>query len=152
MSVLEPKQQTKTVLVTALISAVSTIAVSFIAILPVILKADGPRPVNSSAKVKTLTDLGWRISGRVLDDATDKPVSAQLFLLKADSVRQTDDGGKFVFDHVPKGTYLIQVEVGDSQGKRSNRYLIEPSKDPEDKRSHAGGPWLNVLMGPTTQE
>jgi hypothetical protein len=152
------KLQTKTVIVTALISAVSTIAV---AVLPgMLVKPDNANkrdviheesPGNPGHKAHA--DPGWRISGSVLDNATDKPVSAQLFLLKSDSIRPTDDGGKFVFDQVPTGTYLIQVEIGDSQGKRSSRYLIERLADREAVlRPQAGGPWIKVRMEPSTQE
>jgi len=146
-SVVPLKLQTKTVIITALISAVSTIAV---AVLPgMLVHEDNPGNPRHEAPA----DPRWRISGSVVDDATDKPVGAQLFLLKSDSVRSTDDGGKFVFDPVPEGIYLIQVEVGDSQGKSSNRYLIRPSRDREDElRSLAGGRSIKVLMEPAPQE
>jgi len=148
MSTFEPKQQAKTVIVTALISAVSTISV---AVVPGLLRVDkvdkaveAQEGSPGNLERKAPSDPRWRISGSVFDNATDKPISAQLFLMKADSVRQTDDGGKFVFDQVPNGIYWIQVEVGDSQGKHSNRYQISTKDSDDERKPLASGAWIKV--------
>lgn len=154
MSTNSASPQTKTVVVTALISAVSTIAVSLIAVLPA-LKAEKSTP-SVLQEQKKVGEPRWRIEGKVLNGgASDQVGAAQLFLLRTDSLTQTDDGGKFAFDRVPEGTYLIQVEVGDAQGKRrSNRFLIGPSTDADDElKSDDGGPSIEILgIGPATHE
>jgi hypothetical protein len=137
--------QTRTVIVTALISAISTIAVSFIGVVPVILTRYQRIP-------ETKSQASWRIEGKVHNGGASNQVRAELFLMKADSSRPTDAAGKFVFDEVPAGQhYWLQVEV---DGKSSNRYLIGPSTDPDDLlTSLTGGPSIDYLaIGPVINE
>jgi hypothetical protein len=114
--------QTKVVVATALISAVSTIAVSFIGIVPMIRR-------DQVSTIKTPQQSNWRIEGKVHDHQPSGHVGAQLFLMKADSTTHTDAAGKFVFDEVPEGYYWLQVEV---EGETSNRYLVGPSTTRDD--------------------
>ncbi|HVF59704.1 MAG TPA: hypothetical protein VNJ70_07845 [Thermoanaerobaculia bacterium] len=123
---------TKVVVYTALISAVSTIAVSFMGVIPM-LRSDEPSAPNAPLQSSMLTSPKatateppiWRIEGKVHNDTVSEHVGAELFLVRADSLKaHTDAAGRFVFDEVPEGYYWLQVTVA---GESSNRYFIAPS-------------------------
>jgi hypothetical protein len=128
MSTIPGNPQTRAVIV-ALISALSTISVSYISILPLLKQQWKESELKSQSYLIEGKVRDGRIEGKVHGEAS-KQVGAQLFLMKADSSTQTDAAGKFVFEEVPKGHYWLQVEV---EGELSNRYLIGSAINRDDE-------------------
>jgi len=116
----------KVIVITSLISAVATIAVSFIAIVPQLRKGD----LDELARLKKETDITtserWNIAGTLLK-RENKPVSnAEVYLLPAsggENITATDDTGGFIFRNMPLRPYWIVTR--DTSSGSSNRVLMD---------------------------
>ena len=108
-------QNAKVIVLTALISAGSTVAVAVVGVLPQLQVLQG-----STATLSLSGELSR-------NGSTEKPMPAELYLLSTsapDSITRTDDNGRFRFDNVLPGTYWIVVSDLASEVKRSVRVLI----------------------------
>src|SRR5215470_7038513 len=143
----EPSSQTstKTILVTTLISAIATIMVSFIGIVPQ-LRHDDQREIETlNAKIDQLTKQvegasapasgdRWTITGVVLKGESSPVSNAEVYLLPAtgsENLTTTDDKGGFVFENMPLRAYWIVTR--DTASGSSNRVLMgaDNNKDGE---------------------
>src|SRR5262245_39060842 len=128
-------QNPRLILVTALITALTTLGVSFIGILPQLRRGDkeevaqpkNERPAGITG-TKTLI-----ISGTVRSADGARLLTGYELYLSAPSnnlVATTDDAGKFTFQGVPAGAYHI-VDRDSSTG-RSGRGLLDELRGQED--------------------
>jgi hypothetical protein len=124
------------IVITSLISAVATIMVSFIGIVPQLRKGDRDDIVKLTSRVDQLTRQidsssppaggdRWTITGVVLK-GDNRPVSnAEVYLLPAtggENITSTDDQGGFVFENMPLRAYWIITR--DNASGSSNRVLM----------------------------
>jgi hypothetical protein len=118
-----PSGSAKTVVLTALISAFSTIAVAFMGVVPLLMKSVGEKPPPTSPRET------WNIEGSVArGGTTDEPLSAEVFLVEApgsDLMAVTDAQGRFVLKNVPPGEYWLVMRDLDSKAKSSGRWLLD---------------------------
>ena len=124
------QSSTKVIVITSLISAVATIMVSFIGIVPQLRRGD----LDELARLKKQTDITsapapgerWTITGTVLK-GENKPVSnAEVYLLPAtggENITATDDRGGFIFQNMPLRPYWIVTR--DTSSGSSNRVLMD---------------------------
>jgi len=115
-------QNPRLILVTALITALTTLGVSFIGILPQLRRGDKEevQPVGTTGP-KTLIIRGTVRS----DDGAQLLTGYDVYLLAAGNnlVTTTDDAGKFTFQGVPEGKYFIVVR--DSSNGKSGRGFLD---------------------------
>ncbi len=104
----------KVVIITALISAVTTILVAFIGIVPKFYERKAPMLENCT------------ISGTITS-AEDKPLrNAEIYLIRAtgsEFMATTDDRGNFAFQELPSAAYWVIVR--DNISEKASRVLIE---------------------------
>jgi len=130
------RSNARVIVFTSLISAVATIMVSFIGIVPQLRKGDRDDIVKLNNRVDQLTKQvdaasspapgeRWSITGVVLKEDS-KPVSnAEVYLLPAtggENITSTDDQGGFVFENMPLRAYWIITR--DNASGNSNRVLM----------------------------
>jgi hypothetical protein len=117
-------KDTRMLIITAIISAISSIAVAFIGIVPVFYE-----------KKSSLFDKKCSITG-VLMESNDKPLnSADVYLVRAtgsELMATTDDNGKFAFEGIPLMSYWVVVRDNIS-GKSSRILLPKENTDGEIK-------------------
>src|SRR5262245_14727933 len=117
-------QNPRLILVTALITALTTLGVSFIGILPQLRRGDKEevQPVGSTG-TKTLIIRGTVRS----DDGARLLTGYDVYLLAASDnfVTTTDDAGKFTFQGVPDSSYFIVIRDS-SNGKSGRGFLDGP--------------------------
>jgi hypothetical protein len=138
-------QNPKLLLGTAAITALTTIFVSFIGIVPQLRSGDKQElaqlkkdfetfrdkagPVGTSGSVDTKKTLS--ISGTVKsDDGARLLTGYDIYLLPEGNnllAATTDDAGKFSFQDVPAGVYSIVVR--DSSNGKSGKGLLDSSSD-----------------------
>jgi hypothetical protein len=100
--------RTKTIVLTgAVLSAVTTIAVSLIGVLPEIgAEPAGPQPAP------TAQEASWQIAGQLSrGEASGEALNAEVLLIPAGSpyLTTTDSQGKFLFDDIAQGGYWLLV-------------------------------------------
>jgi hypothetical protein len=101
-----PAQNTKALIITALIGATTTIGAALVGVFPQLWSHDA-RASADSAPTHAVKKLS--IDGMVKSkDATGMTNGINVYLLPAGKLEtQTDDSGRFVFDNVPDGEYSI---------------------------------------------
>src|SRR5215510_4036196 len=138
-------QNPKLLLGTALITALTTIGVSFIGIVPQLRSGDKQELAQLKKDFETFRDRGGQvgttgsvdtkktlsISGTVRsDDGARLLTGYDIYLLPEGNnllAATTDDAGKFSFQDVPSGVYSIVVR--DSSNGRSGKGLLDSTTD-----------------------
>lgn len=124
-------------IVTALVGAAATIAVSYIGIVPQLRKLDSEKIEALTIKLRNqnlgASGLGgtFTMSGTAFQSPHSNVALAnvELFLLPAtgnDFMTTTDDNGAFQFRGIPNSRWWIVVRNTNSDGKPSGRFLLEP--------------------------
>lgn len=109
----------KVIIITAIISAITAIAVALIGIAPALHDRESQKSVQQEE---------CTISGKIISAGGDPLKNAEIYLIRAtgsDRMATTDDKGKFTFSKIPDAAYWVVVRNVVS-GKAS-RVLI--SKD-----------------------
>lgn len=106
-------QNPKLVVITALITAVTSIGVSVVGIFPQ-LQARTIHPERAAATTadKTLATEKWSIRGAVVDSESKTPVkNADVVLvpMTGQNISSTGNDGSFELSGVPEGTYALIV-------------------------------------------
>jgi len=106
-------QNPKLVVITALITAVTSIGVSVVGIFPQ-LQARTMHPEKGAAATadKTLPTEKWSIRGAVVDSESKSPVkNADVVLvpMTGQNISSTGNDGSFELSGVPEGTYALIV-------------------------------------------
>jgi len=139
-----PAQNSKVLVITAAITAVSTIAVSFIGIVPQLRSQDKrevaqlrqefddfKQKTAASASASTSSAEKLAINGTVRsEDGTRLLIGYDIYLLPEGNgllTAKTDDNGRFTFQGVPSGVYSIIVR--DSTNGRSGKALLDDEGD-----------------------
>ena len=120
-------QAPKTIIITSIITAITTIAVSFIAIVPQLRKSD----TEYIKKLKKqVVDLGeharassgsYELKGQLLGGNNAPLGKAEIYLIPAtgsEHLTTSDDTGNFVFDHIDSGPHWIVVRDPTSMSTR----------------------------------
>lgn len=115
----QPSGRAKSVAITtAIIGAVTTVAVSFISVMP---QLPGNR---AEADVQPATEQ-WQIAGRLTQgEGFGLPLEAEVLLVPAGSpyLTRTDAQGNFLFQGVARGGYFILVR--DTESGLDTRLLV----------------------------
>ena len=135
-----PAQNSKVLIITAAITAITTIGVSFIGIVPQLRSGDkaefdklkkefeamkaqgGPTDTTTSSAEKRISIVGTVNS----EDGTHPLIGYDIYLLPEGNnllTAKTDDTGRFSFRAVPHTVYSIIVR--DSSNGKSGRALLE---------------------------
>jgi hypothetical protein len=142
----EPSSQSsaRTIVITSVISAIATIMVSFIAIVPQLRKGDRDDITRLGTRVDQLTKQvdtanspppgdRWTITGVVTKGDSAPVSSAEVYLLPAtgsENITATDDKGGFVFENMPLRAYWI-VTRDNASGSSSRVLMGGDNKDGE---------------------
>jgi hypothetical protein len=127
-------QTPKTVILTTLITAITTIAVSLIAIVPQCRKSDTEsiqklkEEISALREVKNPPTGSFELKGRILNEKNEPVGKAEIYLIPAtgsEHMAISDDTGNFIFNHLDSGSHWIVVRDSTS---RSSRGLIEQGK------------------------
>lgn len=141
----EKQPNQRVVIATALMTAVTTIAVSFIGIVPQLRRGDAvtiqelKQDVNQLKQKSLLTlenkttpatsERKMNIHGRIKSEDGKRTLNGvEVYLLPEDNYRlttKTDDSGVFNFQGIPSGQYSIIIR--DSSGGRSGKGLLDES-------------------------
>lgn len=116
----------KVVILTALISAVASIVVAFIGIVPIWYQKKTPVP-----------SANFSITGKIVSHEKKPLKNADVYLIAAtgsEFMATTDDYGQFAFEKIPTMSYWIVVR--DNESGKSSRVLIQ--------KEHATGE-INVM-------
>lgn len=110
----------RVVLITAVISAVSSILVAFIGIVPIFYerKAEGRFEQETCA-----------ISGTIISSGEEPLKNADVYLILAtgsEFMTTTDDTGKFVFQRIPDASYWVVVR--NNYSEKASRVLIQDTE------------------------
>jgi hypothetical protein len=106
----------RVVIITALISAGSAIAVAYIGILPRLNERVVPPPVTSDT---------CSISGLITSTDNAPLKNAEVYLIRAsgsENMATTDDQGRFTFQKIPDESYWVIVR--DIASEKASRVLI----------------------------
>ena len=139
----QPAQNARVLIITAAITSITTIAVSFMAIVPQLRSQDQKDLVELKDQLKELKD---RATPKETASAPEKRVSISGTVKNADGSKflggydvyllpetnnmftaKTDDSGKFTLQGVPDFTYSIIVR--DSTNGRSGKGLLDDTGD-----------------------
>jgi hypothetical protein len=139
-------QNQKGVIIATLITAVATVAVSFVGIVPQLrnndakafaqtladFKKQSEDALNAMQRRLDVSEKNIGVNGTVYSDATHKkPLSGiEVYLLPEGNnlmTAKTDDAGKFVLPKVPVGTYSIIVR--DPSAGRSGKALLDDGEN-----------------------
>ena len=129
-----PSQTPKTVILTSLITAITTIVVAFIAIVPQCRKSDTEsiqklqQEVTALKEVKNPSIGSFELKGRILNEKNEPVGKAEIYLIPATGTEHmaiSDDDGNFLFSHLDSSAHWIVVRDSSS---RSSRGLIEEGK------------------------
>jgi hypothetical protein len=138
-----PPQNSRVLIITAIITAATTIGVAFIGVFPQLRNSDNKRyeqlqqefadfrkkagdelPVNPSSQKK------MTVTGTVFDEAAQKRLpGVEVYLLPEGNnylTAKTDDNGNFTLGGVPDGVYSIIVR---ESGGRSGKGLLDDAGD-----------------------
>ncbi len=146
----DPSKSPKVVITIALLSALSTILVSFIAIVPQLRRGDADeinslkQSFNELKQAKTVSplpsisaDKKINVSGTVITkDGKRSPGGVEVYLLPDGNnilTARTDDSGGFNLPGVPAGTYSIIIR-DPSDGMSGKVSLRMPQNEVEIKR------------------
>lgn len=140
----EKSQNQKVVMLTALMTAITTIAVSFIGIVPQLRHSDEEKiqglkqdinqliqktAANESKSSPAASERKMNIQGRIRSEDGKRTLNGvEVYLLPEDNYRlttKTDDSGVFSFQGIPAGQYSIIIR--DSSGGRSGKGLLDES-------------------------
>ncbi len=129
-------QTPRTVIITSIITAITTIVVSFIAIIPEYRRSDKEtieklnKKVDAFEKSTQIPSGSLELKGQVLGK-NGKPLDkAEIYLIPAtgsENMAITDDAGNFIFDHLDSGSHWIVVR---DQTSMSTRGLIGHEQAP----------------------
>ena len=129
----------KVAIVTALISAIGTILVAFIGVVPTLRERDRQSDQKQIEELKnTITGLQksldeiYTISGRVRTTDNSPLSGAELYAAKADDTATPDDNGRFLFQNVLRRPYRVIVV---DQAGRIRRLLIDPNDSPPENQT-----------------
>lgn len=122
----------KTTIVTTLITAVATVLVAFIGVVPQLRKGDQETIDKLSSQIAELqkqrTEDLYTLSGRV--SRNNMPVTdGVLIAATANDSVSPDDNGKFLFPNMPRQAYWIVVTT---QNGLTRRLLINPDDSQPD--------------------
>ena len=139
-------QNQKGVIIATLITAVATVAVSFVGVVPQLRNSDAKafaqtladfqkqseNALNAMQQRLDVREKSIGVNGTVFSDATHKkPLSGiEVYLLPEGNnllTAKTDDAGKFVLPKVPEGTYSIIVR--DPSAGRSGKGLLDDGEN-----------------------
>jgi len=141
----QPAQNARVLIITAAITSITTIAVSFMAIVPQLRSQDQKDLVELKDQLKELKDRSTpketgsaptpekrvSISGTVKNADGSKPLGGyDVYLLPETNnmfTAKTDDTGRFTLQGVPDFTYSIIVR--DSTNGRSGKGLLDDTGD-----------------------
>jgi hypothetical protein len=129
----------KVSIVTALITAGTTILIAFIGIVPQLRKDDNVRIAglnktiaefkqNETGSGETITISGTTYKDNNLNQTQD---NIEVYLLPASGnelVTTADNDGKFVFKNIPSKNWWIIVRNLNTNEKTSGKFLIDPSE------------------------
>lgn len=127
----------KIAIASALITAITTILVAFIGVVPQIRRDDRKEIDNLQKTIgemktlieglKTSREELQSISGMVRNGDNTPKNDAVLYAVKADAAASLDDSGKFVFQNMARSPYWIVMA---DQNKKVRRLLIRPDDFP----------------------
>ncbi len=104
------------VIKTALITAISSIAIAFIGIVPIFYKKKVPAPVEPEKCF---------LSGEITSGDGKPMKNAEVYLIRStgsDLMATADDNGKFIFQGLPDDSYWVIVR--DNVSEKASRVLI----------------------------
>jgi Carboxypeptidase regulatory-like domain len=108
-------QNPRLVVLTALITAVTSIAVSIVGIFPQLHSRTIPQVTATTAPTPPAAEK-WTIRGEVKDRTSKKPVKGAdvvLVTMTPQSISNTGNDGSFELSGVPAGTYALVVREQD---------------------------------------
>lgn len=139
-------QNQKGVIIATLITAIATVTVSFVGIVPQLRNSDAKAfaqtladfkkqsedAINAMQQRLVVSEKTIAVNGTVFSDATHRrPLSGiEVYLLPEGNnllTAKTDDAGKFVLPKVPQGTYSIIVR--DPAVGRSGKGLLDDGEN-----------------------
>lgn len=139
-------QNQRGVIIATLITAVATVAVSFVGIVPQLRNSDAKAfaqtlsefkkqsedALNAMQQKVVVSQKTIAVNGTVFSDATHKRALSgiEVYLLPEGNnllTAKTDDAGKFVLPKVPEGTYSIIVR--DPSAGRSGKGLLDDGEN-----------------------
>ena len=138
-----PAQNSRVLIVTAVITAVTTIGVAFIGIFPQLRNSDTRRyetlqqqfadfrqKAENGLALNPPPEKKMSVSGTVFDEPAQKRLAGvEVYLLPEGNnylTAKTDDNGNFTLNGVPDGVYSIIVR---ESGGRSGKGLLDDSGD-----------------------
>jgi hypothetical protein len=138
-----PAQNSRVLIITAAITAITTIGVAFIGIFPQLRNndakkyeelqkqfADFRQNLGNETGAKVAPEKKMSISGTVFDELAQKRLAGvEVYLLPEGSnylTAKTDDNGNFALNGVPDGVYSIIVR---ESGGRSGKGLLDDASD-----------------------
>jgi len=138
-----PAQNSRVLIITAVITAATTIGVAFIGIFPQLRNSDNKRyeqlqqdfadfrkKAGNEALVNPPSEKKMAVSGTVFDEAAQKRLAGvEVYLLPEGNnylTAKTDDNGNFTLSGVPDGVYSIIVR---ESGGRSGKGLLDDAGD-----------------------
>jgi hypothetical protein len=162
VAVPESQGNVRLAVLATLISAVGSVVVAYIGILPQIEKPYLARIKDQEKNLKDLRDkfgvehrtseahLRWTISGRVRRaGASDAPGQYEVYLVAGNSnVASPGDDGRFTFDGVFPGSYSLIVRDIASPSNQTARGLITPSDRTGRLESHGAFVEYDVVQEP----
>lgn len=135
-------QNSRVLIVTAVITAVTTIGVAFIGVFPQLRNSDAKRydqlqqefaefrQKAGNGSVSKSPEKTMSVSGTVFDEAAQKRLAGvEVYLLPEGNnylTAKTDDNGAFTLNGVPYGVYSIIVR---ESGGRSGKGLLDDDGD-----------------------
>ncbi len=130
-------ENAKIAIATALITAITTVVVAFMGVVPQLRSGDQKEIENLQKTIaemksmveglKTSREDLQSISGIVRNGDNTPKNDAVLYAVKADAAASLDDSGKFVFQNMARSPYWIVMA---DQNRKVRRLLIRPDDSP----------------------
>ena len=120
-------QTSRTVIITTIITAITTIVVSFLAIVPQLRRSDKEiiqkleNKVDAIEKHAQTPSGSFELRGQVLGKAGEPLGKAEIYLIPAtgsEHMATSDDTGNFIFAHLNSGAHWIVVRDRTSMSTR----------------------------------
>jgi hypothetical protein len=138
-----PAQNSRVLIITAIITAATTIGVAFIGVFPQLRNSDNKRyeqlqqefadfrkKAGNDGVVNPPSEKKMSVSGTVFDEAAQKRLAGvEVYLLPEGNnylTAKTDDNGNFTLSGIPYGVYSIIVR---ESGGRSGKGLLDDAGD-----------------------